>query len=49
MNLSENALDNNREIGILIEDDRSITLFARQFAKDREIATEYADRDFEND
>lgn len=49
MNLSENALDNNREIGILIDDSRSMSSFSRQFQKDREIATEYVDRDFEKD
>lgn len=49
MNLSENALDNNREIGILIDDTRSITAFSRQFQKDRDMATAYTDRDFEKD
>ncbi len=36
MNLSTNALDNNREIGILIDDPEVIKTFARQFERDWE-------------
>lgn len=37
MNLSSNALDNNREIGIMIDDPEVIKEFERQFGKDWEM------------
>lgn len=40
MNLSTNALDANREIGIMIDDPEVIKVFERQFGKDREIGEE---------
>ena len=36
MNLSSNSLDNNREIGIKIDDPRAMSAFRRQFEKDWE-------------
>lgn len=38
MNLSQNALDNNREIGIILHDSTMIRSFMRQFERDREAA-----------
>ncbi len=46
MNLSENSLDNNREIGIVISDDKVLRDFSRQFDKDREKGTDYKQRNF---
>ena len=39
MNLSSNALDNNREIGIMIDDDEVVEQFGEQFERDWEAAT----------
>ena len=49
MNLSQNALDNNREIGILIDDTKAIKTFARQFKTDRDAAKKYEEWNFETD
>jgi len=49
MNLSQNALDNNREIGILIDDSKVIKTFSRQFDTDREAAKKYDEWNFETD
>ncbi|MBP7848210.1 hypothetical protein KA013_03280 [Patescibacteria group bacterium] len=39
MNLSTNALDNNREFGIIIDDPRVIKQFKGQFERDWKSAT----------
>jgi len=46
MNMSENSLDNNREIGIIISDDSAIRSFSRQFSKDREEGVLFKERNF---
>ncbi len=47
MNISSNSLDNNREIGIIIEDPKSISIFSRQFETDRENWISHVDWEFE--
>lgn len=49
MNFSTNALDNNREIGIVTKDVRAIKTFKRQFEKDRESWILLKDWNFEKD
>gem|GEM_PF-6558841 len=39
MNLSDNSLDKNREVGILIIDKDVINQFKKMFEKDRENST----------
>ncbi|MDP2669718.1 MAG: phospholipase D-like domain-containing protein [bacterium] len=38
MNLSTNAIENNREIGIVVSDPYVLKRFTKQFAGDRETA-----------
>lgn len=47
MNLSQNSLDNNREIGIMIDDPDVIDTFARQFEKDWNAGVGYHTWEFE--
>lgn len=41
MNLSTNAIENNREIGIVIADPQVIRRFTTQFDRDRTVATPF--------
>jgi phosphatidylserine/phosphatidylglycerophosphate/cardiolipin synthase-like enzyme len=47
MNLSENSLDNNREIGIVIEDPDVIEDFSRQFLRDWDNGVSHIDWNFD--
>lgn len=47
MNFSTNALDNNREIGIVTSDMRAVKTFMRQFEKDWEVWVEERSWEYE--